>query len=195
MLANEVNPNIPKAKTRVDVPAVILNNPKYPHNMAGVIRACSCWGIPILLWTGTRVVPEQMDRLPREERMKGYKDVHWQRTERPFDLLPEGVIPVCIELVENSVPLTTFEHPENAVYVFGPEDGSVKQVIRRFCHQFVHIPTHHCLNLSQAVNLVLGDRRMKRQLSGIEEIVPLSQMLHETRGYTSEIDVLGWDGK
>lgn len=195
-LPNLGNPNIPQHKSVVEVPAVILTNPKYPHNMAGVIRACSCWGIPTLLWTGDRVVPEQMDRLPREERMKGYKDVHWQQTDRPFDLLPPGTIPVCIELVENSVPLTTFEHPKNAAYIFGPEDGSVRQVVRRFCHHFVHIPTHHCLNLSQAVNMVLGHRRMINQLMGEEEIVPLDAMFHEQRGRAElEIDVPGWDGK
>jgi tRNA(Leu) C34 or U34 (ribose-2'-O)-methylase TrmL len=189
------NPNIPAPKKIVDVPAVILTNPKYPHNMAGVIRACSCWGIPTLLWTGQRVIPEQMDRLPREERMKGYRDVHWQRTDRPFDLLPEGATPVCIELVENSVPLTTFQHPENPVYVFGPEDGGVPQVIRRFCHHFVHIPTHHCLNLSQAVNVVLSHRRMIRQLMGEEQILPLNETLHEQRGYAEIESVPGWDGK
>lgn len=191
------HPTVPAPRKEVTLPAVILNNPKYPHNLAGIIRACSCWGVSSLLWTGDRIDLEKMDRLPREERMKGYRDVHWQNTDRPFDILPEGTIPVCIELVENSIPLTTFQHPENAVYVFGPEDGGVKQVIRRFCHHFVHIPTHHCLNLSQAVNMVLGHRRMQRQMAGLEDIVSLGEMLHEQRG-RAELEIAavpGWDGK
>jgi tRNA(Leu) C34 or U34 (ribose-2'-O)-methylase TrmL len=178
----------------IKLPAIILANPKYPHNLAGIIRACSCWGAPTLLWSGKRIVPEEMSRLPREERMKGYRDVKWMRTERTFDLLPSGTIPICVELLEHSEPLTTFVHPENAAYIFGPEDGGVNQIYRRLCHRFVHLPTHHCLNLSQAVNLVLGHRRMSRQLAGLEEITSLESMLHEQRG-RAEIEVLGWDGK
>ena len=87
--------------------------------------------------------------------------------------------------------------PENAVYVFGPEDGKVPQVIRGLCHRFVHIPAHFCLNLSAAVNVVLSHRLMSRQLSGVEPLLPLREMLHEVRGevLTPSTDAVGWDGK
>src|SRR6478672_9389859 len=58
-------------------PAVALIDPKYPHNVGAALRACSCWGIGQLWWTGDRVsldVPRG-ERLPREERMKGYRSV------------------------------------------------------------------------------------------------------------------------
>lgn len=174
-------------------------NTKYNHNIGGAIRACSCWGFNTLLWTGERVDPKPYERLPREERMKGYKSVEWTRTDRPFDLLPKDVVPVCVELMPTSMPLTLFEHPENAVYVFGPEDGHVPQVYRRFCHHFVHIPTHHCLNVAAAINVTLAHRRIQRQMNGKEEILPLEEMLHEHRGVsnpeTPVMDAVGWDGR
>jgi tRNA(Leu) C34 or U34 (ribose-2'-O)-methylase TrmL len=178
-----------------DGPGLILVNAKYVHNVAAAIRAASCFDVTRLVWTGSRVDPDLLDRLPREERMKGYKDVLWTHDtkSRPFDLFSSAVSPVCVELLENSEPLTTFEHPDNAVYVFGPEDGGVPQVLRRFCHRFVHIQSNHCLNLSAAVNVILHDRKAKRQIAGLEPILPTGQMLNEHRG-PIEIAVAGWDG-
>jgi tRNA(Leu) C34 or U34 (ribose-2'-O)-methylase TrmL len=176
-------------------PGLVLVNTKYVHNVAAAIRAASCFDVTCLIWTGPRVDPTVLDRLPREERMKGYRDVAWShdKQNKPFDYFRPGVTPVCVELLENSEPLTTFEHPENAVYVFGPEDGSVPQVLRRFCHRFVHIQSNHCLNLAAAVNVVLHDRRSKLQLSGRLPILPTSEMLHEHRS-PMELNVPGWDG-
>lgn len=189
----------------VSTPAVILTNPKYIHNIGGTIRACSCFGVDTLMWTGKRIQidPESRERIPREERMKGYRSVNWFQTDRPFDHLPPGAVPVAIELTESSEPMTTFEHPENAVYVFGPEDGSVNQMMRRHCHRFVYIPTHHCVNLSAAVYMTLYDRRIKRQLAGLEPVLPLHEMLKEQRGTgyepceleTPTLAAMGWDGK
>ena len=181
------------------LPAVILIDPKYPHNVGAALRACSCFGLRQLWWTGTRVRidPVKGERLPREERMKGYKDVALCPGEQPLEHFT-GAVPVAIEVRQQSEPLTTFVHPENAVYVFGPEDGSIPKVWLHQCHRFVHIPANHCLNLSTAVAVVLAHRRMSRQLAGQEPILPLHQQLREKRGQvgaTPLLDSMGWDGK
>lgn len=177
-------------------PGVVLINPKFPHNVGATIRACSCFGVESLIWTGSRINISAYERLPREERMKGYKSVRFLNHERPLGWF-EQCTPVCVEVFENSEPLTLFEHPGDAVYVFGPEDGGVPQVLRRLCHRFVHIPAHFCLNLSAAVNVVLAHRLMSRQLGGSESLLPLKEMLHEVRGIepTPVMDSVGWDGK
>lgn len=130
--------------------------------------------------------------------MKGYKSVEICGNEdRPFDAFAgQDVVPVAIELKEGAECLTQFEHPENAVYVFGPEDGSIYSSYIRLCHRFVFIPSHHCLNLSAAINVVLYDRRMKRQLAGIEPLLPMDEMLNEERrGEAATLDSIGWSGK
>jgi tRNA C32,U32 (ribose-2'-O)-methylase TrmJ len=99
---------------------------------------------------------------------------------------------------KRSEPLTTFVHPDNAVYLFGPEDGSIPKAWLHLCHRFVHIPANHCLNLSTAVAVVLAHRRMSRQLEGKEPILPLHEQLKESRGPASAtpvLDGMGWDGK
>jgi tRNA(Leu) C34 or U34 (ribose-2'-O)-methylase TrmL len=131
-------------------PGVVLIDAKYSHNVGATIRACSCFGAESLVWTGSRIDLSKFTRLPREERMKGYRSVQFvNHQQRPLELF-ENFTPVCVEVHENSEPLTTFDYPENAVYVFEPEDGKMPQVVRRLCHRFVHIPSHFCLNLSAA---------------------------------------------
>lgn len=95
-------------------PGVVLIDPKFSHNVGATIRACSCFGIESFVWTGSRIELSKYQRLPREERMKGYKSVQFENHQRPFDLF-DHFTPVCVEVYEQSEPLTTFEHPENAL--------------------------------------------------------------------------------
>jgi tRNA C32,U32 (ribose-2'-O)-methylase TrmJ len=177
---------------KLSTPTVILDRVKYPHNLAAAIRACSCFGVESLIYTGSRFAFAAGERLPREERMRGYSDVTWLESERPFDLLPLGTVPVCVELMPSAMPLTHFVHPEKAAYVFGPEDGHVSQSFRGLCHLIVFIPAYHCLNLGAAMNVVLADRMMKRQLLGLEPVVSVKESLLEPRG---ELAVEGWEGR
>lgn len=150
--------------------AIGLTNPKFARNVASAVRGASCYGASHVFYTGNRV-KEDVDvagRMPREERMKGYADVEWMRDDRFIDLLAPGITPVAVEFTENAENLFDFEHPERAIYVFGPEDGSVDQAFRAVCHRFVYIPTRHCLNLATAVTTILYDRALKQHLAGME---------------------------
>lgn len=158
--------------------AVLLIEPKYPHNVGAVLRACACYGIPELRYTGSRMdrALEGWGRLPREERMKGYRAVNWGRSDRAFEEFPD-LVPVAVEVREGCEMLPQFEHPERALYIFGPEDGSVPSVVLQHCHRFVAIPTRHCLNLAAAVSTVLYDRQAK-----LEPDLQLDMLKTEGRG-------------
>jgi hypothetical protein len=99
------------------------------------VRAASCYGIGQVRFTGDRgrLVGERCRRLPREERMRGYQEVQLRHADQPL------------------TPLISFTHPDRAVYVFGPEDGSLDRAILGLCHRFVVTPTRHCNNLAAAV--------------------------------------------
>jgi tRNA(Leu) C34 or U34 (ribose-2'-O)-methylase TrmL len=151
-------------------PAIVLIDPKFAHNVGMVVRLASCYGLGQVWFTGERV---SLDisfrrRLPREERMKGYADVEIINYDYPFEQFADAV-PVAVEVREKSEPLHGFEHPRNAVYVFGPEDGSVSKPHISHCHRFVVIPTKHCLNLATAVATILWDRQYKGWLGGESE--------------------------
>ena len=168
----------------VEASSIMLINPRYPHNVGGALRACGCWGFKQLWWTGDRVTLDYAkgERLPREERMKGYKHVQMYHEGDAFKRIPRHVTPICVELLATSEPLETFEHPEDAVYIFGPEDGNVPIEVRRYCHRFIFIPTHFCLNLASAVSVVLYDRFLKRIWEGKEVSVSITERLKEHRG-------------
>jgi tRNA(Leu) C34 or U34 (ribose-2'-O)-methylase TrmL len=148
-------------------PALILIDPKYAHNVGMVVRLASCYGLTQVWFTGNRVSLDisVRKRLPREERMKGYADVEIINYDHPFDHFADA-IPVAVEVRQKSEPLHSFEHSEKAVYVFGPEDGSIPKPLLRHCHRFIVIPTRHCLNLATAVATVLWDRQYKAWLAG-----------------------------
>ncbi len=140
-------------------PSIVLENPKFPRNVSAIVRLASCFGVKQVWYTGKRMDEQLygMSRLPREERMKGYKDVELIGHDRPLDFLRNGT-PVVVELVSGATPLTYFQHPENAVYIFGAEDGGVSKALRTMAHHFVIIPSRHCLNLATAVSSVLTHR-------------------------------------
>lgn len=170
------------------VPAIILNNPKYAYNVGAIIRAASCFGVKQVIYTGDRIALdiEANGRIPREERMKGYKEVDLIQFDYPLDLFPQGTVPVAVEVRDKSENLHTFEHPENAVYIFGPEDGSVEKGLLVKSHRFVRIPTLHCTNLSAAVYILLYDRWLKKALRGEVEIPDIGAV--EKRGFINDME-------
>lgn len=160
--------------------AVVIINPKTPYNVGSAIRACSIYDVPTLRWTGKRISTAQgraragsalkkghRTRLPREERLKDYAGVDWRESTSDTvvtDLaVRDGLTPVAVELVPGAEMLHDFEHPEDALYVFGPEDGSIPKGVLAICHRFVVIPTCNRtpLNLAAAMNVVLYDRHAK----------------------------------
>jgi len=164
-------------------PSIALVQPMYARNVSMVMRSAAALGIKQVWYTGNSVdieepvnnvefpideaksVGKKKNRLPREERFKGYKEVELRQFDYFFEHFPDAV-PVAVERRPNSVPLHLFDHPENALYVFGPENGSLQRVHLQHCHHFVVIPTRYCLNLSQAVTAVLWDREFKRIMDG-----------------------------
>jgi len=148
--------------------AIGLGNPKSPSNVGSVVRACGCFSADHIFYTGSRY--------DRAEPF--YTDTANQRNEIPLthiDSLTEAPVKpevkiISVELCENAVPLTDYRHPEQALYLFGPEDYSLSQETINKSDDVVFIPTTGCLNLSATVNLLLYDRMIKQTkvLSHIE---------------------------
>lgn len=135
-----------------------LTNPKGPTNVGAVMRAAGCFQADKVLYTGTRY-----DRAMRyiTDTKDHISTIPSKNVNSLIDSAPAGSSIVCIELVEGAIPLQEFVHPDNAFYVFGPEDGSVEQSVVEHADSVVYVPTIGCLNLAATVNIVLYDRAAK----------------------------------
>ena len=89
--------------------------------------------------------------------------------------VPDGAKTVVIELVEGATPLPDFVHPDNAFYVFGPEDGSVPASVLAWADEVVYIPTKGCMNLAATVNVVLYDRMAKGDFDRSDDVIRASR--------------------
>ncbi|MGK0247364.1 MAG: tRNA(Leu) C34 or U34 (ribose-2'-O)-methylase TrmL [Oleispira sp.] len=150
-----------------------LSNPKSPTNVGAVLRAAGCFRADRILYTGIRY--DRAAAFCTDTQRQSIK-IPLTSVECLLESAPKGAKIVVIELAENAESLANFQHPENAFYIFGPEDGSVKQKVVNKADSVVYIPTHGCLNLAATVNIVLYDRLAKSNLpEGGNELIRKSR--------------------
>jgi len=132
-----------------------LDNPKSPHNVGSVMRACGVYGAAQCYFTGKRYAKaKQFVTDPQ----KSYRHIPLTHVASLQKVIPYNCVPVAIELLPQARSLFSYKHPERAFYIFGPEDGTLGDRVLRFCRDVVYIPTSKCMNLAAAVNVVLYSR-------------------------------------
>jgi tRNA(Leu) C34 or U34 (ribose-2'-O)-methylase TrmL len=143
--------------------AVIIGlcNPKSPSNVGSVMRAAGCYQAHAVRYTGVRFARSAQYHTDTKDIKSKISLAH---TDDLLADLPSDMQVVCIELVEGATPLPAFVHPERAIYIFGPEDGSIPQDIIDQASHVVYIPTIGCMNLAATVNVLLYDRLAKTGL-------------------------------
>ncbi|WP_077341259.1 RNA methyltransferase [Pseudocolwellia agarivorans] len=135
-----------------------LINPKSPSNVGAVMRAAGCYQVDKVYYTGKRY--ENAAKFNTDT--KNIKDkIPLIALEDITDAISNDRKMICVDLVEGATPLPYFEHPENALYIFGPEDGTILQPIINKADAVVYIPTVGCMNLAATVNVLLYDRMTK----------------------------------
>lgn len=139
-----------------------LTNPKSPNNVGSVMRAAGNYNVDAVIYTGTRYdrAARSNPDTPNLSRKVGL-DVPLSPVNKLIDAVDEDTRIICIELVENAIALPQYQHPEKALYIFGPEDGNIEQNIIDQADDVVYIPTIGCMNLAATVNVVLYDRAAK----------------------------------
>jgi len=139
-----------------------LTNPKSPDNVGAVMRAAGCYNADGVFYTGVRF-DKAMSR--GQKLHTDTKNVSRRIPLKAIETFKQAAlpnsIPVAIELVEGATSLVEFEHPDNAFYIFGPEDKSLDKEVVAWCKHVIYIPTVGCMNLAATVNVVLYDRMAK----------------------------------
>ena len=145
------------AKSRIG-----LLNPKSPENVASVLRTAGNYRVNSVFYTGTRYPrAARLNPCTVDMSRKVSKDIAITGVEHLIDDTPDDLDIVCIEFAENAIALPAYRHPHNALYIFGPEDGTISQNIIDRADAVVYVPTVGCMNLAATVNVVLYDRLAK----------------------------------
>ena len=151
-----------------------LTNPKSPSNVGAVMRAAGCYRVDQVVYTGRRYAhaakfsgskhntdtQQASDKIPLIG-VEDFLQLKQSSIKQQLEKLPESTKIICVDLVEGATPLPHFQHPEQALYIFGPEDGTISQAMIDQADDVVYVPTVGCMNLAASVNVLLYDRLAK----------------------------------
>ncbi|AGH81561.1 tRNA/rRNA methyltransferase SpoU [Psychromonas sp. CNPT3] len=135
-----------------------LSNPKSASNVGATLRAAGCYGVDKVIYTGTRY--DRAVKLNTDTK-KMKSQIALLGVSHLLENKEAQTKVICVDLIEGAIPLPNFEHPDNALYLFGPEDGTLSQSLIDSADAVVYIPTQGCMNLAATVNVVLYDRLAK----------------------------------
>lgn len=160
---------------------IALTNPKSSTNVGGAMRAAGCYDAQKVVYSGDRF--NRAVRLAADTQ-KVHEIVPLVHYEELLDALEPGMKLVCVDLIEGATPLPNFEHPENAMYLFGPEDGTIKQKVINKADAVVYVPTIGCMNLAASVNVVMYDKLAKSQQHQLD-----NELIKKSRDRNNKIKV------
>jgi len=147
-------------KTKRGYFGIGIENGKTLSNLGTLWRSANILDASFIFTTGKRYAAQASDTLktPRHIPLNHYTDFSDMYNHLPHDCQLVGV-----ELVEASVSLPTFKHPERAVYLLGAEDHGLSADALKRCHRIIQIPTAKAVSLNVAVagSLVMYDRFAK----------------------------------
>ncbi|NVK72433.1 MAG: RNA methyltransferase [Oceanospirillaceae bacterium] len=151
-----------------------LTNPKSISNVGSVMRAAGCYQVDQVLYSGSRY--DRATKMSTDTKKASSSipliNIESLGVAELMDAVDEQTKIVCVDLIQGATPLPAFDHPEKALYIFGPEDGTIAQHVVDRADFVVFVPTIGCMNLAASVNVLLYDRLAKssRALAGDELI-------------------------
>jgi len=171
-----------KTESSTDSRTIIaLTNPKSSSNVGGAMRAAGCYDAQKVIYSGDRF--NRAVRLAADTQ-KVHEIVPLVHYEELLDALEPGMKLVCVDLIEGATPLPNFQHPDNAMYLFGPEDGTIKQKVINQADAVVYVPTIGCMNLAASVNVVMYDKLAKSQQHQLD-----NELIKKSRDRNNKIKV------
>ena len=138
--------------------AVGLFRPKTKANVGSVLRAASTYQASMVAIEGARGEAIRAST----NTSKAHRIIPTLTPANLLDVRPFDCQIVVVDLLEDAMPLPEFCHPERAMYLFGPEDGTLGWRHTSKAQHVVYVPGANCMNLAAAVNVVLYDRMVKR---------------------------------
>lgn len=126
-----------------------------PMNFGNLARSAHGFGASFIF----TVSPAKAIGKPESDTTKSQDHLPWYSYKDVADLqLPDDCRLVGVELTPDAIELPSFRHPAKAVYVLGPEGGSLSPEMIDRCEFTVKIPMDFCINVAMAGAVVMYDR-------------------------------------
>ena len=149
------------------------------------MRAAGNFRVDGVFYTGKRY-PRALMRNPEivDMRRRVGLSIPLAEVECLIDIAPVNMELICVEFAENAIALPEYHHPDNAFYIFGPEDGTISQDVIDRVDDVVYVPTVGCMNLATTVSVLLYDRFTK-SFQGCED----NALIRKSRDTNNNIKV------
>ena len=167
-------------KTQVSIGLI---NPKSPTNVGAVMRAAGCYQVDGVFYTGQRYAKAAKFNTDTKNRVTS---IPLTGVDSLIANISSEIKVVCVDLVEGAIPLPEYQHPENALYIFGPEDGTIDQCIIDKADAVVYVPTVGCMNLAASENVLLYDRLSKNATN-----IASDELIRKSRDTNNTVKVKG----
>jgi tRNA G18 (ribose-2'-O)-methylase SpoU len=128
-------------------------------NYGSLLRSAACFDADFIGIIGKHSINLSADTCKSYKHIPTYVFKDWKEF---ISHIPIGCEKVAVELCNKATSLINFKHPERAIYILGPENGSLSNEILDSCDNVIQIPSKNCLNVSVAGSIVLYDRIYKR---------------------------------
>jgi tRNA(Leu) C34 or U34 (ribose-2'-O)-methylase TrmL len=139
---------------------VALLDPKNAWNVGNALRSTVAFGGSLFVIKGNRYTRtgewERSDTESARDRIPVFTTL-----TDPSIYFPTNALIVGVEMVKDATSIIKFEHPTNAVYLFGPEDGRIDDDTLAKCDYKIYLPTAYSLNLAACVACIGHDRMLK----------------------------------
>jgi tRNA G18 (ribose-2'-O)-methylase SpoU len=135
-----------------------IERSKTEANVGTLWRSAYNLGASFIFTIGKRYPKQSSDTTQawRNIPLLEFIDVEDFRNHVPYDCQIIGV-----EITDNARSLQTFVHPKRAIYILGPEDGSLSNEAQSICQHIVKFDSRYCLNVAVAGSIVMYDRQTK----------------------------------
>lgn len=139
--------------------AIGVEHLKFSVNLGTLLRSAWNFGAAYVFTVGRRYDRQHGDTVKAYRHIPIFHYADWAdyRVHAPF-----AWVPVAVEIMPTAEPLETYQHPAQAVYLLGPEDGRISDEALQAARDVVKIPSRLCLNVATAGAVVMYDRIAKQ---------------------------------
>lgn len=136
-----------------------IEHGKTKYNYWSLFRTAQILDADFLFIIGARFEIHAADTMCsyRHIPVYSYKDFQDFNSHRPFDCKLIG-----IELTQDAVEISEYNHHKRAIYLLGAEDHGLTKEALRNCQEIIKLYGEKSMNVSIAGSIVIYDRFVKR---------------------------------